>query len=79
MALSFFATCPKGLETLLLNELNQLGAQSAKETVAGVAFKGDFAFGMKHVFGLALLQEFYLRCQSSTVKLTLNFISVLMV
>lgn len=47
MALSFFATCPKGLETLLLNELNQLGAQSAKETVAGVSFKGDFAFGMK--------------------------------
>ena len=39
MALSFFATCPKGLETLLLNELNQLGAQSAKETVAGVSFK----------------------------------------
>ena len=24
MALSFFATCPKGLETLLLNELQAL-------------------------------------------------------
>lgn len=47
MALSFFATCPKGLETLLLNELNSIGASSAKETVAGVSFKGDFAFGMK--------------------------------
>lgn len=47
MALSFFATCPKGLENLLLNELNELGAQSASETVAGVSFKGDFAFGMK--------------------------------
>ena len=47
MALSFFATCPKGLETLLLNELTQLGATSAKETVAGVSFKGDFNFGMK--------------------------------
>ena len=47
MALSFFATCPKGLETLLLNELNELGAQSAKETVAGVSFKGDFKTGMK--------------------------------
>lgn len=47
MALSFFATCPKGLETLLLNELNELGVQSAKETVAGVSFKGDFTTGMK--------------------------------
>ena len=41
MALSFFATCPKGLETLLLNELNQLGAQSAKETVCLMALKLD--------------------------------------
>lgn len=47
MSLSFFATCPKGLESLLLNELNELGAVSAKETVAGVSFKGDFALGMK--------------------------------
>ncbi len=47
MALSFFATCPKGLETLLLNELQALGVTSAKETVAGVSFKGDFATGMK--------------------------------
>lgn len=47
MSLSFFATCPKGLESLLLNELNELGAVCAKETVAGVSFKGDFALGMK--------------------------------
>ena len=47
MALSFFATCPKGLESLLLNELIELGAKDAKETVAGVSFKGDFTTGMK--------------------------------
>lgn len=71
MALSFFATCPKGLETLLLNELNDLGAQNAKETVAGVSFKGDFAFGMKACLWsrfasriLLEMSEFY--CETDT-------------
>ncbi|HEY5717620.1 MAG TPA: bifunctional 23S rRNA (guanine(2069)-N(7))-methyltransferase RlmK/23S rRNA (guanine(2445)-N(2))-methyltransferase RlmL [Motiliproteus sp.] len=38
---TFFATCPKGLEELLLDELNRLGAHSSKQTVAGVFFDGD--------------------------------------
>jgi len=37
----FFATCPKGLESLLLDELKALGAQEVRETVAGVYFSGD--------------------------------------
>lgn len=37
----YFATCPKGLESLLLDELMTLGADKVKETVAGVYFKGD--------------------------------------
>ena len=37
---SYFASCPKGLETLLLEELKTLGADNAKETVAGVYFDG---------------------------------------
>ncbi len=37
----FFATCPKGLESLLAAELIQLGADSVKETVAGVSFSGS--------------------------------------
>lgn len=37
---NFFATCPKGLESLLLDEIKSLGAESAKETVAGVYFSG---------------------------------------
>lgn len=36
----FFATCPKGLESLLLDELSSLGAEKVKETVAGVYFDG---------------------------------------
>ena len=36
-----FATCPKGLESLLLEELRSLGADALKETVAGVGFAAD--------------------------------------
>lgn len=37
----YFVTCPKGLEGLLLGELNDLGCGSLKETVSGVHFSGD--------------------------------------
>lgn len=37
----FFATCPKGLEGLLLAELQSLGLDETRETVAGVYFTTD--------------------------------------
>ncbi|HVT32188.1 MAG TPA: 23S rRNA (guanine(2445)-N(2))/(guanine(2069)-N(7))-methyltransferase, partial [Rhodanobacteraceae bacterium] len=39
---AFFATCAKGLEYLLRDELHALGAD-AHERLAGVAFSGDLA------------------------------------
>lgn len=45
--LKYFATCPKGLESLLRAELVNLGATDVKETVAGVSFSGDMSAGMK--------------------------------
>lgn len=45
--LKFFATCPKGLESLLLNELKDLHCAAVKETVAGVAFSGDLVTAMQ--------------------------------
>ncbi|WP_107852565.1 bifunctional 23S rRNA (guanine(2069)-N(7))-methyltransferase RlmK/23S rRNA (guanine(2445)-N(2))-methyltransferase RlmL [Oceanimonas marisflavi] len=39
--LPFFATCPKGLESLLSDELQAFGASQLQETVAGVAFQGE--------------------------------------
>ncbi|WP_233843239.1 bifunctional 23S rRNA (guanine(2069)-N(7))-methyltransferase RlmK/23S rRNA (guanine(2445)-N(2))-methyltransferase RlmL [Dyella sp. 2HG41-7] len=36
----FFATCPKGLEYLLRDELIALGAEDVHETLAGVRFSG---------------------------------------
>ncbi|MBQ0718848.1 MAG: bifunctional 23S rRNA (guanine(2069)-N(7))-methyltransferase RlmK/23S rRNA (guanine(2445)-N(2))-methyltransferase RlmL [Gammaproteobacteria bacterium] len=37
----WFASCPKGLEGLLLKELESFGLSQLRETVAGVEFKGD--------------------------------------
>ena len=37
---AWLATCPKGLESLLANELQSLGASTVKETVAAVHFEG---------------------------------------
>ncbi len=41
--LEFFAPCPKGLESLLAEELRGLDALNIKETRAGVAFAGSLA------------------------------------
>jgi 23S rRNA (guanine2445-N2)-methyltransferase / 23S rRNA (guanine2069-N7)-methyltransferase len=38
--MNFFATCPKGLEYLLKDELIAIGATDVKEALAGVAFSG---------------------------------------
>jgi 23S rRNA (guanine2445-N2)-methyltransferase / 23S rRNA (guanine2069-N7)-methyltransferase len=39
----FFATCAKGLEYLLVDELRELGAHDVREALAGVHFAGDLA------------------------------------
>ncbi len=38
----FFATCPRGLETLLADELGGFGAENVRTTDGGVAFAGDW-------------------------------------
>ena len=43
----FFATCPKGLEYLLRDELIALGAESAREVMAGVHFEGGIEIGYR--------------------------------
>ena len=39
----YFATCPRGLEQLLADELLAVGAKSIKATDGGVSFDGDWA------------------------------------
>ena len=38
-----FVTCPRGLESLLLNEVNSLGVDSARETAAGVSVEAGLS------------------------------------
>jgi len=44
---AWFATCPKGVESLLADELASLGADSTRETVAGVHFTGPRALAYR--------------------------------
>ena len=43
----WLATCPKGLELLLAEELQAIGAEGIKETVAAVRFKGSMEVGYR--------------------------------
>jgi 23S rRNA (guanine2445-N2)-methyltransferase / 23S rRNA (guanine2069-N7)-methyltransferase len=44
---AYFATCAKGLEYLLRDELAELGASDVHEKLAGVAFAGDLPIGYR--------------------------------
>jgi 23S rRNA (guanine2445-N2)-methyltransferase / 23S rRNA (guanine2069-N7)-methyltransferase len=46
-ATTYFATCAKGLEYLLVDELKSIGATMAREALAGVHFEGDARFGLR--------------------------------
>lgn len=46
-SLQLFATCAKGLENLLFDELNQLGASHVRQTIAGCWFEGDLALAYR--------------------------------
>ena len=41
----FFASCPKGLEYLLVDELKALGCSDVREALAGVYFRGELEAG----------------------------------
>ena len=44
---SFFAPCPRGLESLLADEVTSLGASEVAATDGGVAFAGDLSLAMR--------------------------------
>ncbi len=43
----FFSPCPRGLEAVLQNELETLGAQSVRTTDGGVHFSGEWTLGYR--------------------------------
>lgn len=46
-SLQFFATCPRGLESVLVEELSQLGAARVASTDGGASFEGDMPLAWK--------------------------------
>ena len=40
---TYFATCPRGLEALLVDELREIGASALRPVPGGVGFEGDLA------------------------------------
>ncbi|MBK8570401.1 MAG: class I SAM-dependent RNA methyltransferase [Nitrosomonadales bacterium] len=44
---TFFSPCPRGLEAMLANELNALGAQEVRTTDGGAHFTGPFVLGYR--------------------------------
>jgi len=50
----FFAACARGLETLLVDELRELGAQPEEPGISGVAFRADVATLYRVVYATRL-------------------------
>src|ERR1700712_5519130 len=57
----FFATCPKGLEYLLVDELKLLGADDAHESLSGVHFSGELELGYRTCLWSRLASRILLR------------------
>ena len=61
---SFFATSPKGVESILVRELKNLGAEEVKETRAGASFSGDLELGYKACLWLRTANRVFLLLDS---------------
>ncbi|MDN5923609.1 MAG: bifunctional 23S rRNA (guanine(2069)-N(7))-methyltransferase RlmK/23S rRNA (guanine(2445)-N(2))-methyltransferase RlmL, partial [Xanthomonadales bacterium] len=57
---AFFATCAKGLEYLLRDELVALGASNVREALAGVHFEGDLEAAYRACLGSRLASRILL-------------------
>ena len=68
--LSFLATCPVGLGTLLVDELTELGAQTVRETPAGVFFSGTLAVAYRACLWSRLANRILLKLSDTAVAST---------
>lgn len=59
--LTLFASCPRGVESLLAAELKELGASDVAETVAGVSFAGNLELAYKTCLWSRLASRILLR------------------
>lgn len=64
---NFFATCPKGIEEILAQELESLGAEKTRLTVAGVYFTGSLATAYKTCLWSRLANRILLKLSTVSV------------
>ena len=69
-SLSFLATCPVGLGTLLVDELAELGAKEVRETPAGVFFSGPLAVAYRACLWSRLANRILLKLSETAVAST---------
>lgn len=69
---NFFATCPKGLEALLAQELETFQATEIKETIAGVSFQGDLLVAYRACLWSRLASRIALQLSSFDVRSDLD-------
>lgn len=65
---SLFATTPKAMENILADELQSLGIENIKPTMAGVAFQGDLETAYRACLWSRTANRIFLLLSSFTVK-----------
>ena len=65
---NFIAICPKGLESLLVEELKMLGGESIKESLGSVSFDGDITVGYRACLWSRLANRILLPLNSGPVE-----------
>lgn len=65
---TFFATCPRNAEDLLLRELEDLGAEEATETRGGIRFSGTLALAYRACLWSRVANRILLRLTSFPIE-----------
>ena len=68
MLFSYFATAPKGIETILADELKTLGAEEIAITKAGAGFQGDLEMGYRACLWLRTANRVLLQISSFKIE-----------
>ncbi|MBQ0780311.1 MAG: 23S rRNA (guanine(2445)-N(2))/(guanine(2069)-N(7))-methyltransferase, partial [Thalassolituus oleivorans] len=64
---TFLAACPKGIESLLADEIRELGGEVERETILGVVWRGDLATAYRFCLWSRLASRLLLPLQESQV------------
>ena len=65
---TYFASCPKGVEGLLLDEIKAMGITECKETVAGIYFTGPLESAYRVCLWSRLANKVFLPVNKGTIK-----------